>query len=348
MALQRTRRPRFRSGRSLCSPGSPLNARPLDGAPSHPGGPGRGIRQAAALLSAIAVSGLAATQNSKEQARYDFSAPANLGRVVNSPAFDGGPSISADGLSLFFTSERPGGSGGGDLWVTKRKRMIDPFTTPENLGAGSNSPANEFAPSISADGLSVFFDSDRPGGLGLSDVWVAARAATSESFGKPRNLGAGVNSSASDGLPSISADGLSLYFCSRRPGGSGDMDIWVANRTRKSEEFSGAENLGPDINGPHYDGEPNISADALFLFFSSDRPGGHGHRDIWVAARANSSAPFGQPRNLGAAVNGPAHDVRPSISADGSVLFFMSDRPGGFGHLDLWQASNRTRARARN
>jgi Tol biopolymer transport system component len=226
--------------------------------------------------------------------------------------------------------------------------MTEPFRTPENLGAGVNSLANEFAPSISADGLSVFFDSDRPGGLGSSDVWEATRAATSESFKKPRNLGAGVNSSDSDGLPNISADGLMLYFCSRRPGGSGDMDLWVASRTMKSKEFAGAENLGPDINSPHYDGEPSVSADGLFLFFSSDRPDGRGRRDIWVAARRNTAAPFGQPRNLGPAVNGPAHDVRPSLSSDGSVLFFMSDRPGGFGQLDLWQASNRVRARPRN
>jgi Tol biopolymer transport system component len=306
------------------------------------------MRGAAVLLSAIAVSGVAPTQNPEGKARYDFSEPVNLGRVVNSPAFDGGPSISADGLSLFFTSERPGGSGGGDLWVTKRGRMTEPFRTPENLGAGVNSLANEFAPSISADGLSVFFDSDRPGGLGSSDVWEATRAATSESFKKPRNLGAGVNSSDSDGLPNISADGLMLYFCSRRPGGSGDMDLWVASRTMKSKEFAGAENLGPDINSPHYDGEPSVSADGLFLFFSSDRPDGRGRRDIWVAARRNTAAPFGQPRNLGPAVNGPAHDVRPSLSSDGSVLFFMSDRPGGFGQLDLWQASNRVRARPRN
>jgi Tol biopolymer transport system component len=220
--------------------------------------------------------------------------------------------------------------------------------SPENLGGAVNSPSNEFAPSISAEGRSVYFDSDRPGGLGSFDVWVAARAAASEPFGEPRNLGSGVNSSASDGLPNISADGLSIYFCSRRPGGSGDMDLWVASRRKTSEEFAGAENLGPDLNGPHYDGEPNVSSDGLFLFFSSDRPGGQGQRDIWVAARPHASARFGRPHNLGTSVNGPAHDVRPNLSADGAVLFFMSSRPGGSGHFDLWQASNRKHARARN
>jgi Tol biopolymer transport system component len=300
-----------------------------------------------AFLSATAMAGLAAAHSSQRGPQFDFGPPANLGSIVNSPAFDGGPSISTDGLSLYFTSERPGGLGGGDLWVAKRGKAPDPFGPPQNLGAGINSPANEFAPSISADGLSLYFDSDRPGGLGLSDVWVATRAATSEPFGTPRNLGVGVNSSASDGLPSISADGLSLHFCSRRAGGSGGMDLWVARRNTTSEPFVEAESLGPVVNSPNYDGEPSISADGLHLFFSSDRPGGHGNRDMWVAARAGPSTPFGRPRNLGPVVNSPAHDVRPSISADDSTLFFMSDRPGGSGHIDLWQASNRPPARRR-
>lgn len=80
-----------------------------------------------------------------------------------------------------------------------RQLMTNPLSTPQNLGRSVNSPSNEFAPSISADGLSIFFDSDRPGGLGSFDIWVAMRATTSESFGTPQNFGAGINSSASDG-----------------------------------------------------------------------------------------------------------------------------------------------------
>jgi Tol biopolymer transport system component len=262
---------------------------------------------------------------------------------VNTPGFDGGPAISADGLTLYFTSERAGGFGGGDLWVTKRGKPTDAFGAPQNLGASINSSANEFTPSISADGLSIYFDSDRPGGLGLFDIWVATRATTATAFKTPRSLGAAVNSNASDGLPNISADGLSLYFSSRRSGGSGDMDLWVVTRKTTSQPFATAENLGPAINSAYYDGEPSISYDGLYLFFSSDRPGGFGNRDIWVAARRSRTAPFAEPRNLGAMVNSPAHDVRPSVSTDESVLFFMSDRPGGLGGIDLWQTINRAR-----
>jgi WD40-like Beta Propeller Repeat len=297
------------------------------------------------ILTAIALTSVVAAHRLQPKIRFDFASPTNLGFTVNSPNFDGGPSISRDGLALYLTSDRAGGSGGGDLWVTKRAKPTEIFGVPQNLGATINSPANEFAPSISADGLSIYFDSDRPGGLGSFDIWVATRATTAMVFETPRNLGAAVNSNAGDGLPNISADGLWLYFCSRRGGGSGDMDLWVARRTTTSQTFAAAENLGPVVNSPHYDGEPSISADGLYLFFSSDRPGGFGNRDIWVTARSSLNAPFSQPWNLGAVLNSPAHEVRPSISTDDSVLFFMSDRPGGSGGIDLWQTINHARAR---
>jgi TolB protein len=298
------------------------------------------MRRLACVLIIAAFLGSESPPPRQCEAKLDFSAPVNLGPLVNSPAFDGGPSLSTDGLALFFTSERPGGSGGGDLWVTKRAKLTDSFGTPQNLGTAVNSPANEFAPSISPDGLSIYFDSDRPGGLG-PDIWVAVRATTSEPFGTPQNLGPPVNSSASDGLPSISADGLSLYFCSRRPGGLGQMDLWVARRTSTSVRFAEAENLGPAVNSPSDDWGPSISADGLNLFFMSGRPGGQGGQDIWVVTRASASDHFGTPRNLGPMVNSPALDARPNISADCSTLFFMSDRMGGSGQIDLWQASKR-------
>ena len=305
------------------------------------------MRRLACLLSIAVLVGSAVPQDRQGGTRFDFIAPVNLGPQVNSPVFDGGPSISTDGLTLFFTSKRPGGSGGGDLWVTRRAKLTDPFGTPQNLGTAVNSPANEFAPSISADGLSIYFDSDRPGGLGLSDIWVAMRATTSDPFGTPQNLGPPVNSTASDGLPNISADRLSLYFCSRRPGGFGQMDLWVARRRTRSGPFAEAQNLGPGINSQYDDWGPSISADGLNLFLMSSRPGGQGGEDIWFATRAKVSDAFRSPRNLGAMVNSPALDARPNISADGLTLFFMSDRMGGSGQIDLWQASNRGQLRQR-
>ena len=83
---------------------------------------GASMGRLVSLLGAAAIAGLAAAHGHRPEARFDFGPPANSGPAVNSSAFDGGPSLSSDGLSLYFTSDRAGGSGGGDLWVTKRAK----------------------------------------------------------------------------------------------------------------------------------------------------------------------------------------------------------------------------------
>jgi Tol biopolymer transport system component len=87
------------------------------------------------------------------QADFTFGAPTNLGSTANSSSGEGVLRISADGLSLYFASTRPGGYGGLDIWVTTRATKADPWGTPMNLGPPVNSSADDYAPSISADGL---------------------------------------------------------------------------------------------------------------------------------------------------------------------------------------------------
>jgi hypothetical protein len=140
-----------------------------------------------------------------------FDNPTNLGPTVNSTAGEYGPSISADGLSLYFHSYRPGGYGKNDIWVTKRASVSDPWGPPVNLGPIVNSSSYEWGPCISADGLELFFYSGGP-----SDIWMTRRASKDDPWRTPVNLGPTVNSSVTDGQPSISADGLSLYYTSWR------------------------------------------------------------------------------------------------------------------------------------
>ena len=98
-------------------------------------------------------------------------------------------------------------------------------------------------------------------------------------------------------------------------------------------------NLGPTVNSSSKDTGSSISTDGLLLYFVSDRPGGYGEYDIWVTRRASLSDSWGPPVNLGPTVNSSSSDGGPSISADGSTLFFHSKRPGGFGEAGLWQVS---------
>jgi hypothetical protein len=278
------------------------------------------------------------------KADFIFGEPTNLGPPVNTSSSDQGPNISADGLELYFCSGRPGGSGNRDLWVATRPTASDPWGEPVNLGPTVNSSAGEWAPSISADGLELFFFSGAGrGGYGSYDIWVTTRATKEDDWGTPVNLGSTVNSSYLDAMGSISADGLSLFFTSNRPGGSGNQDIWVSRRETKEDPWGTSVNLGSTVNSSAAEIEPRISADGRTLFFSDYdsgpfRPGGYGAADIWVTMRATVSDPWSTPLNLGPTVNSSAVDGHPAISADGSTIFFMSTRPGGLGGHDLWQA----------
>jgi len=108
-----------------------------------------------------------------EQSKADFvfGEPTNLGPTVNSSTWDYHPDISADGLILFFFSNRPGGSGDDDIWVTTRASTDDPWTEAVNLGPTVNSSARDFAAVTSSDGCTLYFTSGRPGGVGNLDLW---------------------------------------------------------------------------------------------------------------------------------------------------------------------------------
>ncbi len=129
--------------------------------------------------------------------------------------------------------------------MTTRKTKSGPWGEPVNLGPTVNGPANDKGPCISADELSLYFDSDRPGGYGGHNLWVTTRESKTAPWGKPVNLGPTVNSSAHEGSPSISGDGLSLYFDVQ----AGDFGaIWVTRRKSISDPWSTPMKLGPLVN----------------------------------------------------------------------------------------------------
>jgi len=271
------------------------------------------------------------------KADFVFGTPTNLGPTVNSSGLDITVNISADGLSLFFTSDRSGGSGGLDIWVTTRATVDDPWGEPENLGSLINSSGFDFAPCVSADGLTLYFNSDKPGGFGGQDIYVTTRATKNDPWEEPVNLGAPINTSANETMPSISCDGLELYFSSSLSGGVGQDDIYVAMRATTDSPWSDPVNLMETINTSDNDGFSNISADGLILFFGSLRGGGMGGEDIWMSKRITKDHTWGVPINPGSPVNTSANDGSPSLSSDGTTLYLKSNRPGGLGQVDIWQ-----------
>ena len=128
----------------------------------------------------------------------------------------------------------------------------------------------------------------------MSLLWVATRETIEDDWGTTVNLGPTVNSQYNEGSQSISVDGLTLYFDdypSSRPGGLGGVDIWVMTRPTVSDSWGTPVNLGSVVNSGARDAGPSISADGLALFLYSNRSGGYGSNDIWVARRPTTSDP---------------------------------------------------------
>ena len=288
-------------------------------------------------------------------ADFVWGTPSNLGPTINGPDDLYGLGLSRDGLELYFSSNRPGGYGGYDLWVSMRESTTDKWGPPTNLESPANSPYDECGPCLSADGLTLYFsdghlpyDNPRPmpgilGGNG--NMWKLTRQTRDDPWSAAVNITPEVNSKHAN-FPSISADGLSLYFQSHRSGTVGGCDLMVATRVSASEPFADPVFLRA-INSGSGEFFPYISADSLMLFFSSARPsvgGGTGPYRLWVTARKSILDPFSSPQVLPAHVNGGgsgpyAGTYEPSLSPDGSALYFISDRPGGFGGFDIWQVS---------
>jgi len=188
---------------------------------------------------------------------------------------DGTPSISADGLSLYFFSERAGGSGDRDVWVAQRASVLDDFGTPIPV-AEVNTPGSEYLPHIGPDGLTLTFSSDRSGGAGAEDVWRATRATTADPFTNITNWGE-INTSARDVGAVMSRDGLTVVFTSDRAGGLGGNDIWIATRSDTAAAFDPAVNLAV-ANTIDSDLDVTLSADDHEIIFSSLR---NGSRTLW-------------------------------------------------------------------
>jgi len=278
----------------------------------------------------------------------DWSAPVNLGPVVNSAAADIEVAISKDGLSLYLASNRPGGFGSFDIWVSQRASVDDPWGPPHNLGPTINTAAREQAPSLTIDGHRLYFFSDRSGGFGNTDLYVSRRHDKRDDFGwrPPENLGSGVNTAFDENLSARFED--ILYFNSNRPGGLGATDIYTS--TLEPDGTFGPAVRVEELSSPSGDAPCAIRRDGLELFLGSQRPGSNPtFFDLWVATRASIADPWSTPVNLGPVVNSPppVGESRCALSFDATTLYVISDRAGGVGGVDIW-VSARSKAKGSN
>ena len=191
---------------------------------------------------------------------------------VNTPDYnEGAQTLSGDGRYLVFTAcDRPGGKGGCDLYFSERGSNGG-WSRPRNLGPQVNTRYYEAQPSLSADGTSLLFTSNRPGGQGAEDIYLSRRDPEG-GWSPARNLGAPVNTSGKDNYPFWAADNRTLYFTSTGHPGLGGADLFV---THLDGEFSEPRNLGYPINTAGEETNLFVTLDGATAYFSKGvrRPG---------------------------------------------------------------------------
>lgn len=278
-------------------------------------------------------------------ANSSWSVPINVGAPVNSPAGEMNAALSPDELSLYFTSDRPG-LGGFDIWVSERECMDCPWGAPVNLGAPVNSTGIDAGPRLSIDGHLLFFQSDRPGGRGLADIYVSRRNNPNDNrgWGPPVHLGPDVNTALQDQaaayLQSAEDGPANLYFNS---GAVGVQDLYYAAVGRDGVT-RGPAVLVAELSDPAaIEQHATVRNDGREIFLASTRANGFGGFDLYTSTRRSVHAPWSRPVNVGPPLSTTFNDQQPSLSRDGRTLLFTSNRTGSLGGNDLW-ISTRTRS----
>ncbi|MGD8499757.1 MAG: hypothetical protein PVJ86_03875, partial [Phycisphaerales bacterium] len=171
------------------------------------------------------------------------------------------------------------------------------FGESTNLGRPVNSGRADCFSCLSADGLEIYLHRADKFTQWLYDIWVAKRPTIDDDWGAPVKFGSNINTPDHDEwFASISADGLELYFTRGHP--DSDRDLYVTTRETTDDEWLPAVNLGDTVNSLSIEHGASIPADGLSLYFSSDRGGGEGGRDLYVTTRQTNNQAWSTPVNL--------------------------------------------------
>ena len=207
---------------------------------------------------------------------------------------------------------------------------LGPFGTASAIM--SISPAGEEAtdPAATSDLLELFFTSPRAGGAGGRDIWVSTRTSTSLPWGAPTNVST-LNTSYEDSMPTLTGDGLTIFFVSDRPGGMGNRDVWMSTRSSRTSGWSGP-GVVTELNTSAVETSPHVSRDGLRMVFASDRAGSLDIRDLWESNRPTPTGTWSAPVAV-TSINTSSYEWSPHES------------PGGPAHLVRQQPFGQQRLR---
>jgi hypothetical protein len=244
-----------------------------------------------------------------------------------------------------------------DDWVFKaefaRESVKNPFKfEPKNLGNNVNSQFDEYWPSLTADEQTIVFTVLVPRDTNLfkmgnlphtsnyfqEDFFESKKHANGQWLPRERILPP-LNSDGNEGAQTLSADGNWMFFTAcGRPDSKGSCDIYFSQRTATG--WTAPVNVGNQVNSPFWESQPTFSADGKTLFFISNRTGGHGGKDVWMAQVVGKNAKgapiFGQAKNLGGNINTSGDENSPFVHPDTKTLFFSSDGWPGMGRMDVF------------
>jgi outer membrane protein OmpA-like peptidoglycan-associated protein/tetratricopeptide (TPR) repeat protein len=257
----------------------------------------------------------------------------NLGTDVNTPYNDYSPIISADGNTLIFTSNRTddpakakANANYEDIFVSYKKG--NSWTPPKLISSNINIKYNDAAASLAPDGKTLFLYYEE----GEGDIYTSTL--NGEEWSKPEPLNKNINTSMFwETCASVSADGKKLFFASNRPGGIGELDLYVSQLDAKGQ-WGKATNLGPVINTPENEDSPFIHHDGVTLYFSSDGHPRLGNSDIFFSEFKNNK--WSKPENMGYPLNSWEYDGFFTLSPDKKKGYFSTVKEGGLGDADIY------------
>lgn len=203
--------------------------------------------------------------------------------------------------------------------------------TPVNMGDSINSKHDEYYPSFTIDDSTFVFTRR---GEGIREDFIESKLQPNGNYSLAKIIDGRINIEPSKGAINISQDGEWLIFAGNFPGkGNGDFDLFISYNT--PDGWSEPVNMGYSINTEYWESSPSLSPDKNTLYFSSNRPGGYGGRDLYVShRRANGS--WTPAENMGPAINTRGNELAPFIHADNQTLYYTSDGLPGYGNQDIY------------